>query len=194
MPSPRLLPALLLLLAPRPAAALRVTLQNVAPRLDTDGQIIDAHDGKLIRVKGRYYLYGTTYRNCGGSPPCQFNATFSCYSSTDLMNWTKLSDDILPYSDPRNRMGHKDNDPAFGPGVQVRYRPHAVFNPKTQKYVLWYDWRNKGGGYGAFQLPTAWSSVANCVALTRGVTSQATTCTLHKVPRSQTGPVAPFTS
>lgn len=35
--------------------------------------------------------------------------------------------------------------------VQVRYRPHVVFNPNTNKYVLWYDWRNNGahgGGYG----------------------------------------------
>eukprot|EP01050_Picozoa_sp_SAG11_P004814 SAG11_NODE_317_length_10836_cov_7.445469_10_plen_248_part_00 len=35
-----------------------------------------------------------------------------------------------------------------GPGVQIRYRPHAVYNPNTKMYVLWYDWRNKGGGYG----------------------------------------------
>ena len=95
-----------------------------------------------------YYLYGTTYRACGGSAPCQFNATFSCYSSKDLMRWSLLSSDILPYSDPRNRAGYRDNAPQYGPGVQIRYRPHAVFNPGTKKYVLWYDWRNKGGGYG----------------------------------------------
>ena len=109
---------------------------------------MDAHDGKLIRVDGTYYLYGTTYRSCGGSAPCQFNATFSCYSSPDLEAWTLLSSDILPYSDPRNRMGYKDNDPEYGPGVQIRYRPHVVFNQNTKKYVLWYDWRNKGSGYG----------------------------------------------
>lgn len=118
------------------------------PRKDTDGKIMDAHDGKLIRVNGTYYLYGTTYRSCGGSAPCQFNATFSCYSSPDLEAWTLLSSDILPYSDPHNRMGFKDNDPDYGPGVQIRYRPHVVFNQNTNKYVLWYDWRNKGGGFG----------------------------------------------
>eukprot|EP01051_Picozoa_sp_SAG22_P007382 SAG22_NODE_518_length_9512_cov_5.735897_4_plen_968_part_00 len=59
-----------------------------------------------------------------------------------------LSDDILPYSDPRNRAGYKNNAPEYGPGAQIRYRPHAVFNPNTRMYVLWYDWRNSGGGYG----------------------------------------------
>ena len=47
------------------------------PRKDTNGNIMDAHDGKLIYVNGTYYLCGTTYRSCGGRP-CQFNATFSC--------------------------------------------------------------------------------------------------------------------
>ena len=32
--------------------------------------------------------------------------------------------------------------------MQIRYRPHAVYNRRTKQYVLWYDWRNKGGGYG----------------------------------------------
>eukprot|EP01050_Picozoa_sp_SAG11_P004815 SAG11_NODE_317_length_10836_cov_7.445469_11_plen_181_part_00 len=37
-----------------------VTIQNTAPRLDSDSNVVDAHDGKLIRVDGTYYLYGTT--------------------------------------------------------------------------------------------------------------------------------------
>eukprot|EP01051_Picozoa_sp_SAG22_P007381 SAG22_NODE_518_length_9512_cov_5.735897_3_plen_68_part_00 len=58
-----MLPLLLLTaLSPPSASGEKITIQNTAPRKDTGGSIMDAHDGKLIRVDGTYYLYGTTVR------------------------------------------------------------------------------------------------------------------------------------
>lgn len=36
-----------------------IVINNVNPRRDTAGHIIDAHDGCLKFFNGRYYLYGT---------------------------------------------------------------------------------------------------------------------------------------
>lgn len=122
-------PLLMALLCAPYACAKVITIQNTVPRTDTEGHIMDAHDGKMIFVNGTYYLYGTTYKSCDGSAPCQFNATFSCYATTDLTRWTLLSNDILPYSDPRNRAGHKNNAPQYGPGVSfVQNHPFTEHN------------------------------------------------------------------
>ena len=97
-------------------------VQNVAPRRDTQGEIIDAHDGCLQYFSGRYYLYGTAY---GRSAGFGINNRFRVYSSADLEHW--------------NFDGELIEDQPLG----VFFRPYIVFNPTTKKYVLWFNWYPK---------------------------------------------------
>jgi hypothetical protein len=97
----------------------QVTVQNTEPRRDVNGEMIDAHDGCLQFFDGRYYLYGTAY---GRSAGFGINNRFRVYSSADLERW-QFEGELI-------------EEPPRG----VLYRPYVVFNPKTRKYVLWFNW------------------------------------------------------
>jgi hypothetical protein len=99
-----------------------IAISNVEPRRDVAGEIIDAHDGCLQFFQGRFYLYGTAYGNSDG-----YGVTncYRVYSSPDLEQWT-FEGELLK-----------------GRPNGVYYRPYVVFNPRTQKYVLWYNWYPK---------------------------------------------------
>lgn len=86
------------------------------------GEILDAHGGCLQFFKGRFYLYGTAF---GTNRDYAGLNSLVVYSSPDLANWT--------------REGELLKNPPTG----VYYRPYVIFNPKTQKYVLWYNWYPK---------------------------------------------------
>lgn len=72
-------------------------VSNVTPRRDTEGNILDAHDGCLQKFGDRYYLYGTAYGKTDGFGKAN---RYRCYSSPDLMSW-KLEGDLL--KDPPGR-------------------------------------------------------------------------------------------
>ena len=100
-----------------------IVIDNSAPRRDVDGQIIDAHGGCLQFFNGTYYLYGN---KLGTNHDDQFpNCPFSVYSSPNLRDWT-CRGTLL-----------KDAPNGY------YYRPYVIFNPKTKKYVLWYNWYQK---------------------------------------------------
>ena len=99
-----------------------VTVQNTVPRRDTDGNVIDAHDGCLHFFAGRYYLYGTAYGKTAGY---SINSRFRVYSSADMEHWT-YEGELLK-----------------SPPDGVYYRPYVAFNERTHKYVLWYNWYRK---------------------------------------------------
>ena len=99
-----------------------VTINNVEPRRDVTGKIIDAHDGCLQFFQGRFYLYGTAY---GSNDGYGMANRYRVYSSPDLGQWT-FEGELL-----------KDRP------TGVYYRPCVVFNPNTRKYVLWYNWYPK---------------------------------------------------
>jgi hypothetical protein len=99
-----------------------VTINNLEPRRDVAGQIIDAHDGCLQYFHGHYYLYGTAY---GTSDRFSLTNRYRVYSSPDLARWT-FEGELL-----RERPGG------------IYYRPYVVFNPNTRRYVLWYNWYPK---------------------------------------------------
>ncbi|QDU71534.1 family 43 glycosylhydrolase [Mucisphaera calidilacus] len=96
-----------------------ITIQNTTPRRDIHGRIIDCHDGCLRHFEGRYYLYGTRYGNTDGFTRAN---RYVCYSSPDLENWT-------PHGEILDR---------FPDGIG--YRPYVAWNPKTSRYVLWFNW------------------------------------------------------
>jgi hypothetical protein len=100
----------------------KVSIQNTVPRRDTQGKILDAHDGCLQFFAGRYYLYGTAYGQTAGYT---INNRFRVYSSADLEHWTFEGEAL--------------RSPADG----VYYRPYVAYNTRTRKYVLWYNWYKK---------------------------------------------------
>jgi hypothetical protein len=104
----------------RPKRLQTVTINNIEPRRDVVGEVIDAHGGCLQFFNGRYYLYGTAYGTNESS--LALNCPFRVYSSPDLERWT-YEGELL-----------KDQP------TGVYARPCVVFNPHTHKYVLWYNW------------------------------------------------------
>ncbi|WP_052698033.1 family 43 glycosylhydrolase [Luteibacter yeojuensis] len=138
------------------------TVRNGAPgtfRLDDQGNAIDAHDGDLQYFNGRYYLYGTQY-GCGyqwnqkGTPFCGFRV----YSSADLAQWHDegaLFDAATPAWQAR-----------CDGGTYGCYRPHVVYNARTQRYVLWINSYDVGVGYHVFTARTP-TGPFNEVALPR---------------------------
>ncbi|NHF58154.1 family 43 glycosylhydrolase [Flavobacteriaceae bacterium TP-CH-4] len=105
-------------------AAYGQTLQidNTLPKLDEQGAVVDAHDGRVIQFGNRFYWYGTAYGNTNGFT---HKNTYYCYSSKNLTDWKKEGKLL-------------ENQP-----IGVYYRPHVIYNQKTQKYVLWYNWYPK---------------------------------------------------
>lgn len=79
-----------------------VTISNVNPRLDIEGNIVNAHDGCLVEFNGTYFIYGTVYGHCHQPGPicdgkCGYlNNTFALYQSDDLLTWKLISTSILP--------------------------------------------------------------------------------------------------
>jgi hypothetical protein len=108
--------------AERPPEFRTVTISNIEPRRDTTGAIVDAHDGNLLFANGRYYLYGTAYGNSAGY---SINNRFRVYSSPDLERWT-FEGELLK-----------------SPPDGIYYNPSVAYNPRTHKYVLWYNWYPK---------------------------------------------------
>jgi hypothetical protein len=99
-----------------------IIIDNNKPRLDNTGKMVDAHDGRMIQFGKKFYWYGTAYGNTNGFTTAN---EYVCYSSDNLNNW-KWEGALLP------------KKPAG-----VYYRPHVVYNAKTKKYVLWYNWYPK---------------------------------------------------
>jgi Glycosyl hydrolases family 43 len=99
-----------------------ILINNSKPRLDVDGKIVDVHDGRIIQFGKLFYWYGTKYGATNGFTTAN---EYVCYSSPDLTMW-KLEGPLL-----------KDKP------VGVYYRPHVLYNAKTKKFVLWYNWYPK---------------------------------------------------
>ncbi len=100
-----------------------VTIDNLRPRLDVNGNMIDAHGGCLQVFNGRFYLYGN--RLGTNRVDSITNCPFAVYRSPDLKDWT----------DEGNLLKNAPKG--------YYYRPYVVFNARTQKYVLWYNWYQK---------------------------------------------------
>jgi hypothetical protein len=100
--------------------AATVTVSNTEPRRDRlSGSIVDVHDGCLEFFEGRFFLYGTAYADTDGFVNTN---RYVCYSSSDLSSWTY------------------EGELLSNPPAGVYYRPYVKFNPRTRKYVLWYNW------------------------------------------------------
>ena len=112
------------------AAPAPVVLSNVALRYDTEGRVVNAHDGGIFGpFNGRFYLYGTVYEACvQAGPVCDgkcgyYGNLFAAYSSADLATWRLESANVLPEL-------ARDND-------HISYwEANVGYNAATQTYVM----------------------------------------------------------
>ncbi len=111
---------------------------------DNNGNLIEAHDGGIIKVGSVYYLYGNdrTYYNSGSGPFDRAFYRLNMYSSTDLANWTFVNS-ILTYQSAAALNGN------------IVERPKIIYNSSTGKYVLWFH-------YDSYNYSTAHVGVATC--------------------------------
>jgi hypothetical protein len=87
---------------------------------DQNGAIVSARGGGIIKEGDRYYLFGEFKRDRSN----EFNG-FSCYSSTDLINW-KFENIALPVQKD-GRLGQN----------RVGERPKVLKCPKTGEFVMY---------------------------------------------------------
>jgi len=98
---------------------MKVRIDNVAPRRDTQGAVIDAHGGAWFNwFEDRWYSYGVRYGETDGYSP---DIDLVCYTSRDLMNW-KYRGTLWDGSQRRG----------------MHLRPHVVRHPATGQYILWF--------------------------------------------------------
>ncbi len=97
-------------------------INNAKPKTDDKGQPVDAHDGRVMKFGNKYYWYGTAYGKTNGFTQAN---TYVVYSSPNMKNW-HFEGELIP-------------EKTKG----VYYRPNVVYNAKTKKYVLWYNWNPK---------------------------------------------------
>ncbi|HEY8464110.1 MAG TPA: RICIN domain-containing protein [Bacillota bacterium] len=121
-----------------PGQAADLTITNGTQFRDTNGNIIHAHGGGMIKVNPYYYWYGE-HRDQGG----HFLGV-SCYRSTDLVNWEYRGDVLTKYSAAELNSCWVE-------------RPKVMYNPRTGQFVMWMHWED-GVNYGKARCAVAYSN------------------------------------
>lgn len=109
---------------------------------DADGNIINASDGGVIYIEGKYHWYGMAFRPLpmasGPNGGQMTDIGVVMYESTDLLNW-RYEGVILEVSqDP--------NSDLFAP---MRFeRPKIIYNDRTKQFVLWCHYVKYPGDHG----------------------------------------------
>jgi len=126
-----ILASVLLALSAISTMAFAATITNDTFAKDTSGNPIFAQGGGVFKFGSKWYWYGVKYNgavtyvanpSAGKNGDTSFNA-FTCYSSTDLANWT-FERNIMTASSP-----------GLG-GAGWVGRMGVAFNSTTRKYVL----------------------------------------------------------
>jgi len=119
-------------------------VSNILPKRDTNGKILDAHDGNIVfdPATKLYYYYSVGYGDCeepigltgcsgfvNPSSPCGFlnNHSVNLYSTADFTSW-KYEGNVLPLAPPRPTC--------------VLFSPKVIYNARSALWVLWANWVN----------------------------------------------------
>ncbi len=124
-----------------PAGADAVTVPVGAQFTDTNGNLVHAHGGGVLKVGGYYYWFGEN-RNP--------NNTFryvSAYRSTDLKHW-EFRNNVLTQSSA-SELNFANIE-----------RPKVIYNASTGQYVMWMHKEN-GSDYGEARAAVAVSSTVD---------------------------------
>lgn len=124
-------------------------IQSGKDWLDTNGNLLEAHDAGMLKVRDTYYLYGvdrTRNSSLYGNDKSFYQ--LNMYSSKDLVTW-EFENHILTKS-----AGMDLTDP----GILVE-RPKIVYNPNLDKYVMWFHYDRTN--YGLWKLGVAYCDTVN---------------------------------
>lgn len=93
---------------------------------DTEGELIDCHEGGILRVGDTFYWHGRAYKGhktgMYGKEGAKFRCGLNVYSSTDMVNWT-CRGACLSY-------------PASGWVTEgTWHRPRVLYNDQTRKLL-----------------------------------------------------------
>jgi len=99
------------------------------------GVHINAHGGGVLFHEGVYYWYGE--HKIQGEAGNKAHLGVSVYSSRDLYNWRDDGIALAVSDDPACEIVR---------GC-VLERPKVLFNPRTEKFVMWFHLEPKGAGY-----------------------------------------------
>lgn len=109
-------------------------MKNGVTLFDTDGNVLHAHGGWILKVKDIFYWYG---ENRTGQN------YVSCYKSKDLENWTFCNNILTTESKTEATRVKADLKLVSANGKKVNIeRPKVLFNEKTKKYVMWAHYEN----------------------------------------------------
>ncbi|KAG6816997.1 hypothetical protein H0H87_000892 [Tephrocybe sp. NHM501043] len=97
---------------------------------DTDGIVLSAHAGGVVKTNDTWYWFGQNERQ----EDEDLFSGINVYSSTDLLNWKNEGRALSPIPGTD-----------IGPDKVVE-RPKAVFNEPTQTWVLWFHADNSTYG------------------------------------------------
>jgi len=132
--------------------AAAATISNVLPRRSTDGAIMDAHSGPILRWaeadgSHSYYWYASSYGDCAEPPQnasgctpwppppngCGFRDDHfvSLFVSRDLSAWENRGAVM--------RMADLPHGPDGLPAGSIMYSPIVVFDAANARYVLWFN-------------------------------------------------------
>ncbi|GHO95303.1 hypothetical protein KSF_053510 [Reticulibacter mediterranei] len=127
------------------AHAATVPSQSIVPGgswTDSSGNSIQAHGTGLIKVGSTYYWFGENRASNNSA-----FVAISCYSSTDLVNWTF-----------RNNVLAVQSSDDLGPNRVVE-RPKVIYNASTSTYVMYLHIDNSS--YGEAKVGVATSSTVD---------------------------------
>ncbi len=109
------------------------TLKNGTHWLDTDGNVIHAHGGYMLKVEDTYYWYGEDRRG---------ENFVSCYKSCDLLNW-EYSGAVLTTESATAPLDFPTDLSLKNEGKKVNIeRPKFMYNKETRQYVMWAHYEN----------------------------------------------------
>ncbi len=110
------------------------TLKNGELWYDTQGNVIHAHGGCMLKKDGYYYWYGENRND---------DNYISCYRSADLREW-EFRRHILTTHSPVSKSRVKASLTLVNEkGGKVNLeRPKVLYNAATKKYVLWVHYEN----------------------------------------------------
>ena len=97
-------------------------IDNLHPRLDTRGRVIDAHSGNILQHNGSFYLYGDHY---GKTSVITQPHGSACYTSPDMNTWTL-----------RSRMTWQNNSKGVCP-VGGYYTPVVIYDKLRRRFIGW---------------------------------------------------------
>lgn len=109
---------------------------------DTDGEIINAHDGGIIFADGAYHWYGLALRPlpavAGPDGGQKTEVGVVMYRSVDLHSWSNEGVVLSCSINPKN--------PLYAP---MRFeRPKIIYNARTRQYVMWFHYVAYPGDHG----------------------------------------------